>query len=128
MLEKEPAFLQYRRSNMGRIFAVFLPVLAQCLRMFNASKPKTMDYKSMLIGGLATALLFVSIGAGTQQQTTNESHVPESHVWEFHLSDPAENRSGMAFSINKVTGEVRKYESKSSELLGFGNYKVTIKR
>jgi len=34
--------------------------------MFNASKPKTMDYKSMLIGGLASALLFVSIGAGVQ--------------------------------------------------------------
>ena len=59
-------FALHRRSNMGRIFAVFLPVLAQCLRMFNASKPKTMDYKSMLIGGLASALLFVSIGAGVQ--------------------------------------------------------------
>ena len=84
---------------------------ASCLPMFDASKPKTMDYKSMLIGGLASALLFVSIGAGTPERPINESNLPESHVWEFHLSDAAQGEASMAFAINKKTGEVRKYSS-----------------
>ena len=55
--------------------------------------------------------------------TTNNEIIygtPESHVWEFHLSNPssggnpASSKSGMAFAINKKTGEVRKYDSYSS--------------
>ena len=56
---------------------------------------------------------------------------PESHVWEFHLSDS--NISGgdtpPAFAINKVTGEVRKYETYYSNYknMNFGSYIVTSK-
>ena len=63
----------------------------------------------------------------TSNETSETQEVvygtPESHVWEFHLSNPSSSASGnggkdgMAFAINKVTGEVRKYESH------WGNFK-----
>jgi hypothetical protein len=72
-----------------------------------------MDKKSILIGALGASLLFVSIGAGTNSAI--QTLTPESHVWEFHVSNPsASDKSGMAFAINKKTGEVRKYNSYSS--------------
>ena len=60
-------------------------------------------YSMACIGAVS---LFLS--AYQPQQTT--STVPESHVWELGF---AESGSGTAipFSINKKTGEVRKYQS-----------------
>ena len=45
--------------------------------MFNASKPKTMDYKSLLIGALGSALLFVSVGAGINENESSEWQIVE---------------------------------------------------
>ena len=58
------------------------------------------------------AFVLSSFTTNETEETTQQVYgTPESHVWEFHLSDPADNSDGMAFSINKVTGEVRKYNS-----------------
>lgn len=81
-----------------------------------------MDFKSIAIGALSAALVFTIMGAANPQEQTAATPAyatPESHVWEFHLSDPSAggdgvNERGMAFAINKVTGEVRKYETKYS--------------
>jgi hypothetical protein len=47
---------------------------------------------------------FVAILSSFNNQTHDT--VPESHIWEFHI---ANNASDPSFAINKVTGEVRKY-------------------
>ena len=70
---------------------------------------------------------------GAEQQVYG---TPESHVWEFHISTSAggggnNGGSAMAFSINKVTGEVRKYNSLRASFIGkdaeedFNSYRVT---
>ena len=86
-----------------------------------------MDKKSILIGALGASLLFVSIGAGTQQEPVTVSTVPEPHVWEFHISSPGAVRDH-AYSLNKVTGEVRKYETYRDLATekNFGEYIVTM--
>ena len=57
---------------------------------------------------------FVAILSSFNNQTQQtHSTVPESHVWEFHLNNPAQQgQDADAFAINKVTGEVRKYDIK----------------
>ena len=55
----------------------------------------------------------VVTGFTKEERTTT----PENHVWEFHLA-PASgggngsgSERGLAFSINKVTGEVRQHQT-----------------
>jgi len=84
-----------------------------------------MDKKSLVIGALGSALLFVTLGASNP--VTVQTTVPISHEWEFHLSDPAAGeQDGMAFAINKRTGEVRKYNSSASRHrdMYFNSYSV----
>ena len=81
------------------------------------AKLKDIILYSLAIVGAVT--LFINATTNSQQTT---STVPESHVWEMHLS------SSEAFSINKVTGEVRKYETVFTRSKGggyFGAYTVT---
>jgi hypothetical protein len=65
----------------------------------------------------------VVTGFTKEEQTTT----PESHVWEFHLAAPSEAAdnsawySGFAFSINKVTGEVRQHQTLYTHQLGKNN-------
>ena len=48
----------------------------------------------------------------------------ESHVWSFHINNP-HSTNAHAFAINKVTGEVRKYETKfNTSGNTFGGYNV----
>ena len=51
----------------------------------------------------------------TSNETSETQEVvygtPESHVWELEVVDGGD-LSGRAFAINKVTGEVRKYNRK----------------
>lgn len=63
---------------------------------------------------------FVAILSSFNNQTQQETHgTPESHVWEFH-----HNTVGMlgtsnvapSFAINKVTGEVRKYNGSDLDI------------
>ena len=66
----------------------------------------------------------------TQQEPKQTYGTPESHVWEFHLNDASAGNahSASAFAINKVTGEVRKYETNYSYVSKrkvFGHYSVT---
>ena len=83
-----------------------------------------MDKKSVLIGALGAALLFVTMGASNP--VTVQTTVPVSHEWSFHLSDPSGMLSGMAFAINARTGEVRKYNTAHIDYTGnyYRNYEV----
>ena len=85
-----------------------------------------MDKKSLVIGALGSALLFVTMGAANPVAVQNT--VPVEHVWEFHLSPPSAPIPGMAFAINKKTGEVRKYNSNSAKYsnMAFNNYSVVV--
>ena len=50
---------------------------------------------------------FISIITAFNTQPQQETHgTPESHVWELHLGTFTTHPT---FAINKVTGEVRKY-------------------
>jgi len=62
-----------------------------------------MDYKSMLIGGLASALLFVSIGAGVQSEPTTIQVTENPYPYEIV------DRPGSSHDIllNRETGECR---------------------
>ena len=73
-----------------------------------------MDKKSILIGALGVSLLFVSIGAGTQQEQATNTTVPESHVWELYVAREEASKDRV-YSLNKVTGEVRKYSKKGMQ-------------
>ena len=58
---------------------------------------------------------FISILSSFNNQTQQETHgTPESHVWEFHISPFMIGTTASvapSYAINKVTGEVRKYNS-----------------
>ena len=72
--------------------------------------------------------VFILSSFNSQSQETH-STVPESHIWEMHS---ASDTSSYVFSINKQTGEVRKYETYYSRSFtkgdeskeSFGHYKV----
>ena len=77
-----------------------------------------MDKKSILIGALGAALLFVSIGATYPEQE------PKG-VWEFHISEVV---SSVGFSINTITGEVRYHDAYSKMTSEFFDYRVSKER
>lgn len=88
--------------------------------------------KDIVIGIFAvigfTAIVMGFNNPAEPQQETYAT--PESHVWEFHLNDSSAGNahSASAFAINKVTGEVRKYETNYSYVGKrkiFGHYSVT---
>ena len=66
-----------------------------------------MDKKSLVIGALGSALLFVTLGASNP--VTIQTTVPVEHEWEIEVSNQAETMRAVAYAINKRTGEVRKY-------------------
>ena len=86
--------------------------------------------KDIVIGIFAvigfTAIVMGFNNPAEPQQVTYAT--PESHVWEFHLNDSSGNAAGSAsaFAINKVTGEVRKYETFYNHVKNspFGGYNV----
>ena len=53
-----------------------------------------------------------------QPEQANQQTVPESHVWEMHLG------TGRAWTLNKVTGEVRFSSTTASIKNGGGTYNV----
>ena len=74
-----------------------------------------MDFKSMLIGGLGTALLFVSVGAGTTQDaptTIQMSDNPFPYQFEKHVKFGSAIEQ--AFVLNRETGELFSAHSKDS--------------
>ena len=66
-------------------------------------------FKDFLLYSLAcVGAVSLLLSAYQPQQST--STIPESHVWEMHST--SSNDRSFIFSINKVTGEVRKYDTK----------------
>ena len=63
---------------------------------------------------------FISIITAFNTQTQQETHgTPESHVWEFHMPQEVllnASSSAPSFAINKVTGEVRKYNGSDLDI------------
>ncbi|MDC1393018.1 hypothetical protein N8334_06745 [Flavobacteriaceae bacterium] len=75
-----------------------------------------------IVIGIFAVIGFAAIVTGFRNEAEQEHTVPESHVWEMHISDS----DVFAFSINKQTGEVRKYETfyKYQKKAAFGQYNV----
>ena len=74
-----------------------------------------------VIGFYTIITAFTSTESNPPQQVVNGT--PASHVWEMYgTSDDTES---YVFSINKKTGEVRKYETKYK---GVGRYETTVEK
>ena len=74
------------------------------------------NIKDITISIFAVIGLVAIITAFTNQpEQANQTTTPESHVWSFHLSDAERS---LAYAINKVTGEVRKYDSYHTNIQG----------
>ena len=70
-----------------------------------------MDFKSMLIGGLGTALLFVSVGAGNQQETlpVQVSHNPHPFTIDQTTGLLINRANGNMWSIHdQMTSKTKK--------------------
>ena len=65
-------------------------------------------FKDFLLYSMA-CIGAVSLFLSAYQPAETTSTVPESHVWEMH-STSNDNKS-FVYAINKVTGEVRKYDT-----------------
>ena len=82
-------------------------------------KSKFKDYLLYTLSTIGVVALFIS--ATTQPPQT--STVPESHVWELHELDA----SWGAYSINKVTGEVRHYDTSEKDKKTKLQYSIATK-
>jgi hypothetical protein len=72
-----------------------------------------------------TILIFAIIGFYsllTGFTKENKVTTPESHIWEFHMT--SESNSTRAFSINKLTGEVRQHSTGSYTMGAKNQYKT----
>ena len=69
------------------------------------------NIKETVIGVFAViGFLAIASGFTTNNEAQEPTYgTPESHVWEMHTT--SHNTGSFVFSINKVTGEVRKYNS-----------------
>jgi len=76
-----------------------------------------MDFKSMLIGGLGTALLFVSIGAGVQSEPTTIQVTENPFPYEVVDVTMTGFSGECQVLLNRETGEMEQiyshYDSKS---------------
>ena len=88
------------------------------------NQTKMKNIKDIVIGIFAV-VGFAAIVTGFTNEAVQEHSVPESHVWEMHLS--SHNSGSFAFAINKQTGEVRKYETNYGfqKKSYFGQYTVS---
>ena len=59
---------------------------------------------------------FVAILSSFNNQTQETHSTPESHIWSFHTTNPSGmgGQGANAFSMNKVTGEVRRYNAETN--------------
>lgn len=84
--------------------------------------------KDIVIGIFAvigfTAIVMGFNNPAEPQQVTYGT--PESHVWEMHSS--ADSDSNFVFAINKVTGEVRKYNTYYLGIEGKGDEHFNVYR
>jgi len=73
-------------------------------------KTKLKDFLLYSMACIGAVSLFLSAYQPQQSTTT----VPTSHVWE--MNSTSNGTSSFVFAINKVTGEVRKYETKYTNI------------
>ena len=66
---------------------------------------------------------FVTILSSFNNQSQVTHETPESHVWELHELDAAWG----AYSINKVTGEVRHYDTSEKDKKTKLQYSIATK-
>ena len=87
-----------------------------------------MDKKSIVIGALGSALLFVTVGAANP--TTVVTTSPVEHVWHLEIAQSGQTTKPHAFAINKKTGEVRKYSPwmPAEKAIGPDGYYKCVKR
>lgn len=79
------------------------------------------NIKDIVIGIFAVIGFFAIASGFSNNQAQAAIHsVPESHVWSIHTSNGDE-----MYSINAVTGEVRKYEA---GVPVFNKYKVMVEK
>ena len=77
------------------------------------------NIKDIVIGIFAVIGFFAIASGFSNNQAQASSHsVPESHVWSIHTSNGDE-----MYSINAVTGEVRKYQP---GVPAFDEYRVMV--
>ena len=64
-----------------------------------------------IVIGIFAVIGFTAVVMGfTNQTEPQQTHsTPESHAWEMHSTTDSHN--SYVYAINKVTGEVRKYDS-----------------
>ena len=73
---------------------------------------------------------FISVLSGFTQKENDGT--PESHAWTMILNNGIDGNSIQAFAINKITGEVRKYDTSYEKIYTnngkvnerYGQYKV----
>ena len=73
-------------------------------------KTKLKDFLLYSMACIGAVSLFLSAYQPKQSTTT----VPSSHVWE--MNSTSNDNTSFVFAINKVTGEVRKYETKYTHI------------
>ena len=81
--------------------------------------------KNSIIGAFAIFGLVALISSSNNAPTVIQDGTPESHVWE--MVTESSNDKVRAWSINKVTGEVRRHETYYGYLKSghYGGYVVT---
>ena len=91
-----------------------------------------MKIKDITISIFAIIGFVAILSSFNNQSQETHSTVPESHAWEFHINN---GNGGIkstvhAFAINKITGEVRKYETQYTYFddSGFGGYDIGKQR
>jgi len=82
--------------------------------MFDTLKSKTMDYKSLLIGALGSALLFVSVGAGINENESSEWQIVEriGQINSFDSQDATTGEPGTFYSWKMLYAKYNVEEGK----------------
>lgn len=71
-----------------------------------------MDFKSMLIGGLGTALLFVSVGAGTTQDAQTRIQVTDDPFpYEITTVRTHDGSNSATVLLNRKTGDIEQIDA-----------------
>ena len=83
------------------------------------------NFKDITLSIFAIIGFLTILSSFNNQTQQTHSTVPESHIWEMHLT--SDQNESFVFAINKQTGEVRKYETQYVDFNrdGFGNHSIS---
>ena len=83
------------------------------------------NIKQTIIGVFAIIGVLAILTGSTNTTPQPTYTTPESHVWELQIANSnASNSGGRAYLVNKVTGEVRKYNRAQPSDKGANEYIV----